>query len=127
MCNFKKECSKIGTTEEALANAEKIGFKTKLLALNPLDKKIKVPVYISNFVLMEYGLGAVFGCPAHDQRDLEFAKKYKLKIIPVVLPPNENEKKFKINYHAYTGEGKIINSKFLNGLIAPDKAISKTI
>ena len=75
---FKEECSKTGTTEESIAQAEKIGFKTNLLALNPMDPKIKVPVYFANFVLMDYGFGAVFGCPAHDQRDFEFAKKYKL-------------------------------------------------
>ena len=78
--NFKKECSKTGTTEEALANAEKIGFKTDLFALHPLDKKIKLPIFVANFVLMDYGTGAIFGCPAHDQRDLDFANKYKLKI-----------------------------------------------
>ena len=77
---FKKECSKTGTTEEAIANAEKIGFKTNLIAINPLNEKIKVPVYFANFVLMDYGFGAVFGCPAHDQRDFDFAKKYNLKL-----------------------------------------------
>ena len=69
--DFKKNCSSTGTTEEAIANAEKLGFKTNLLAVNPLDKSIKVPVYFANFVLMDYGFGAVFGCPAHDQRDLD--------------------------------------------------------
>ena len=78
--SFKAECSKMGTTEEALANAEKIGFNTGLFALHPLDKKIKLPIFIANFVLMDYGFGAVFGCPAHDQRDLDFAKKYNPKI-----------------------------------------------
>jgi len=125
--NFSHECSKTGTTEEALANAEKIGFKTNLIATNPLDKNMKVPVYIANFVLMDYGLGAIFGCPAHDQRDLDFAIKYKLKVNPVVLPSNEDEKKFKIKKEAYTGQGKIFNSKFLNGLNAPDESIVKTI
>ena len=76
--DFKKDCSKTGTTEESLASADKIGFKTNLVAVNPMNKSIKVPVYFANFVLMDYGLGAVFGCPAHDQRDLDFAKKYKL-------------------------------------------------
>jgi len=90
--NFKNECSKTGTTEEALANAEKIGFKTNLIAINPLDKNMQVPVYIANFVLMDYGLGAIFGCPAHDQRDLDFAIKYGLQVNPVVLPPNEDKK-----------------------------------
>jgi leucyl-tRNA synthetase len=75
---FKLECLKMGTTEEALANAEKIGFSTGLFALHPFDKKINLPIYIANFVLMDYGTGAIFGCPAHDQRDLDFANKYKL-------------------------------------------------
>ena len=83
---FKEECSKTGTTEEAIARADKIGFKTDIVAINPLDENIKVPVYFANFVLMDYGFGAVFGCPAHDQRDLDFAIKYKLKIKPVVCP-----------------------------------------
>jgi len=125
--NFKNECSKTGTTEEALANAEKIGFKTNLIAINPLDKNMQVPVYIANFVLMDYGLGAIFGCPAHDQRDLDFAIKYGLQVNPVVLPPNEDKKKFKINKQAYIGEGEIINSKFLDGLSAPDESVLKTI
>ena len=122
---FKKECSKTGTTEESVASAEKLGFKTDLVAINPLDKNIKVPVYFANFVLMDYGLGAVFGCPAHDQRDLDFAKKYNLKIIPVVKP--EKNKDFKINNEAYTGEGYLYNSKFLDGLKVPKESIIKTI
>ena len=124
---FRNECSKMGTTEEALAHAEKIGFKTDLIAINPLDKTTKVPVYIANFVLMDYGLGAVFGCPAHDQRDLDFAIKYKLQVNPVVLPFGENKKNFKINKKAFTGEGKIINSKLLDGFKAPDESVLKTI
>ena len=122
---FKEKCSKTGTTEEAIANAEKIGFKTNLIAINPLDEAIKMPVYFANFVLMDYGLGAVFGCPAHDQRDLDFAKKYNLKITPVVKP--ERDSLFQINDEAYTGPGYIYNSKFLNNLKAPDESISKTI
>jgi len=122
---FKKECSKTGTTEESIASAEKLGFKTDLVAVNPLDKNIKAPVYFANFVLMDYGLGAVFGCPAHDQRDLDFAKKYNLKITPVVKP--EKDKDFKINNEAYTGEGYLYNSKFLDGLKAPNESIIKTI
>ena len=77
---FKEECSKTGTTEESIAQADKIGFKTNLIAINPLDKNIKVPVYFANFVLMDYGFGAVFGCPGHDQRDFDFAKKLDWKI-----------------------------------------------
>ncbi len=123
---FKKQCSTTGTTEESIANAEKIGFKTELIAINPLDNNLKVPVYFANFVLMEYGLGAVFGCPAHDQRDLDFALKYKLKVTPVVSP-ELNKEKFKIQDKAYTGPGYICNSSFLNGLKCPDESIIKTI
>ena len=101
--SFKNECSKSGTTEESIAQAEKIGFKTNLIAINPLDESIKIPVYFANFVLMDYGLGAVFGCPAHDQRDLDFAKKYKLDVIPVVKPEN-HKGAFKIDYEAYTAQ-----------------------
>ena len=122
---FKQECSKTGTTEEAIAAAEKHGFKTDLLAINPLDKNIKVPVYFANFVLMDYGLGAVFGCPAHDQRDLDFAKKYDLKIVPVVRP--EKNKELSIKEKAFTGSGYLFNSKFLNDLKVPDESINKTI
>ena len=122
---FKKECSKTGTTEESIASAEKLGFKTDLIAINPLDKNMKVSVYFANFVLMDYGLGAVFGCPAHDQRDLDFAKKYNLKITPVVKP--EKSKDFKIDNVAYTGDGYLYNSKFLDDLKVPSESINKTI
>ncbi|PDH18378.1 MAG: leucine--tRNA ligase [Pelagibacterales bacterium MED-G44] len=123
---FKNECAKTGTTEESIANAEKIGFKTNIKAINPLDVTKEVPVYFANFVLMDYGFGAVFGCPAHDQRDLDFALKYKLKVLPVVCPPNENDN-FKVTKEAYTGPGKIFNSQFLNGLKSPNESILKTI
>ena len=123
---FKELCSKTGTTEESIAQAEKIGFKTNLLAINPLDESKKVPVYFANFVLMDYGFGAVFGCPAHDQRDLDFAKKYNLKIIPVVKPENADDN-FDIKNEAYTGPGIIFNSKFLNNLKVPENSIIKTI
>jgi leucyl-tRNA synthetase len=123
---FKKQCSKTGTTEESLANAEKIGFKTKLLAINPLNPNSKVPVYFANFVLMDYGLGAVFGCPAHDQRDFDFAKKYDLKIKTVVTPKIENPE-YEVVNEAYVGNGFIINSSFLNNLECPEQSVSKTI
>ena len=123
---FKKECSKTGTTEEAIAQAEKIGFKTKLLAINPLDEKNKVPVYFANFVLMDYGFGAVFGCPAHDQRDLDFALKYGLEI-KTVVKPLDKDKNFKVTNEAYTGPGLIFNSNELNNLKAPEDSIIKTI
>ena len=124
--NFKKECSKTGTTEEAIALGEKIGFKTDLLAINPLNPSQKVPVYFANFVLMDYGFGAVFGCPAHDQRDLDFAIKYKLPFKTVVKPTEESDN-YSVTDTAYTGAGEIINSDFLNGLKVPDESIIKTI
>ena len=123
---FKKECSKSGTTEESIAQANKIGFKTELLAINPLDVSKKVPVYFANFVLMDYGFGAVFGCPAHDQRDFDFAKKYNLEIKTVVRPDDKDDA-YQVENEAYIGSGKIINSKFLNGLDVPDKSIDETI
>ena len=124
--NFKNECSKTGTTEESIAQATKIGFKTNLLAINPLDNSNKVPVYFANFILMDYGFGAVFGCPAHDQRDFEFAKKYKLEIKTVVKPDDKSDD-FKVKDEAYSGPGTLINSKFLDGLKAPSQSINETI
>ena len=123
---FQIECSKTGTTEESIAQGEKIGFKTNLTAINPLNTSQKVPVYFANFVLMDYGFGAVFGCPAHDQRDFDFAKKYKLDIKTVVVPDGKDEK-FIVTNEAYTEDGRIINSDFLNGLSVPEESISKTI
>ena len=107
---FKEISSKIGTTEEAIALAEKHGFDTKLKAKHPFIKNKLIPVYIANFVLMEYGEGAIFGCPAHDQRDFEFAKKYNLEIIQVVKSDGEKDTL------PYTSGGKIINSDMLNGM-----------
>ena len=123
---FKEECSKTGTTEESIALGQKIGFKTSLLAINPLNPKDKVPVYFANFILMDYGFGAVFGCPAHDQRDLDFALKYSLPVRTVVKPFDQS-KNFKVKDEAYTGPGEIINSDFLNGLKAPENSIIETI
>ena len=123
---FREECSKTGTTEEAIAVGEKIGFKTNLMALNPLNPNQKVPVYFANFVLMDYGFGAVFGCPAHDQRDFDFARKYNLEIKTVVRPHDKDEN-FKVKDEAYAGPGTIINSDFLNGLEAPDNSVVETI
>ncbi len=123
---FKSECSKMGTTEEALANAEKIGFNTELSALHPFDKKISLPIYVANFVLMDYGTGAIFGCPAHDQRDLDFANKYKLKVLPVVKPKNVEASKFVIKNEAFTDDGILFNSNFLDNL-SVNQAIEKII
>ena len=123
---FNEECSKTGTTEEAIAIGEKIGFKTNLKAINPLNPEQKVPVYFANFVLMDYGFGAVFGCPAHDQRDFDFAKKYNLDIKTVVRPNDEGDD-YEVTDEAYPGEGILINSDFLNGIEAPNKSVLKTI
>ena len=123
---FKDKCSKTGTTEEAIAIGEKIGFKTNLLAINPLNPSQKVPVFFANFVLMDYGFGAVFGCPAHDQRDFDFAKKYNLEIKTVVRP-NDEDDSFRVKEEAFSGPGTIINSDFLNGLKVPEQSIIKTI
>ena len=123
---FKIECSKTGTTEESIAQATKIGFKTELTAINPLENDSKVPVFFANFVLMDYGFGAVFGCPAHDQRDFDFAKKYDLEIKTVVRPIDKDDA-YKVGDEAYAGPGIIINSKFLNNLNAPNESINETI
>ncbi|MFL2875714.1 MAG: leucine--tRNA ligase [Candidatus Pelagibacter sp.] len=111
--NFKNNCNKTGTTEEAIANAEKLGFNTGLFVKHPFIEKKKLPIYFANFVLMDYGTGAIFGCPAHDQRDFDFAKKYGLEIIEVVSKDGKANSLLK---EAYTGTGKIINSDFLNDL-----------
>ena len=123
---FKNKCSKTGTTEESIAQAEKIGFKSNLIAINPLDVTHKVPVYFANFVLMDYGFGAVFGCPAHDQRDLDFALKYNLDVVPVVKPSTEGND-FRVQKEAYTGPGVIFNSQFLDGLKVPEQSITEAI
>jgi len=123
---FKEECSKTGTTEEAIAQAEKLGFKTNLNAINPLDETLTVPVYFANFVLMDYGFGAVFGCPAHDQRDLDFALKYDLPVKTVVKPIDKDEN-FKVKDKAFTENGILINSQKLDGLKVPDESIPTTI
>ena len=114
--SFIEECNRSSTSEADIEKAEKKGFKTKLSVTHPFDNKNKIPVYIANFVLMEYGTGAIFGCPAHDQRDLDFAKKYNLPVLPVVQPQKFVGSEFKISNEAYTDDGVIINSGFLNKL-----------
>ena len=113
---FKNDCLKVGTTEEALAIAEKIGFDTELFAIHPFIKGKKLPVYVANFILMDYGTGAIFGCPAHDQRDLDFAKKYNLEVTEVVAENISKLKNFDNFSEAYVGDGTLVNSEFLNGL-----------
>ena len=116
LANFIDRCNSMATSEAAIETAEKEGYKVALKARHPLSKNIELPIYVANFVLMEYGTGAIFGCPAHDQRDLEFAQKYGLKIIPVVAPENIDANAFKVGDTAYVGDGVLINSAFLNGL-----------
>ena len=111
---FKEDCLKVGTTEEALAVAEKNGYNTNLFVSHPFVKNKKIPIFVANFVLMDYGTGAIFGCPAHDQRDLDFAKKYNLEIIEVVAENKDNPKNFNKINEAYTADGTMINSDFLN-------------
>ena len=113
--NFIKECRAKGTTLAEIEKAEKIGFNTGIKVRHPFIQDKELDVFIANFVLMEYGTGAIFGCPAHDQRDLDFARKYNLEVIPVVLPDDANDEDFEIHDVAYTGDGKIFNSEFLNG------------
>ncbi len=113
---FIAECNRMGTSEAVIETAEKRGHPTGLEAVHPFDESRHVPVYVTNFVLMEYGTGAIFGCPAHDQRDLEFARKYRLPVTPVVLPPGEDPATFEIGDTAYVNDGVLINSAFLDGL-----------
>ena len=113
---FLEECRRTAISAEALETAEKKGYRTKLEAIHPFDPAWKIPVYVANFVLMEYGTGAIFGCPAHDQRDLDFAREYGLPVTPVVCPPGEDPKSFAIAETAYLEDGRIINSCFLDGL-----------
>jgi leucyl-tRNA synthetase len=114
--DFVAECRRIGTAEAQIETAEKMGYDTGLKAAHPFDPKWKLPVMVANFVLMGYGTGAIFGCPAHDQRDLEFARKYKLPVLPVVIPHGADPKTFQIGTEAYIGPGRLANSRFLDGL-----------
>jgi leucyl-tRNA synthetase len=113
---FIAECRKGGTSEAAIESAEKLGFDTGVRVQHPFDSTKELPVWIANFVLMDYGTGAIFGCPAHDQRDLDFARKYGLPVIPVVLPPGADPGVFHVKQEAYVGPGRIFNSGFLDGL-----------
>ncbi len=118
--SFIAECAALGTSEAAIEAAEKRGFDTGLTVAHPFDPARRVPVWIANFVLMEYGTGAIFGCPSGDQRDLDFARKYDLPVIPVVLPPGEAAADFSIADKAYDGPGRMINSGFLDGMESAD-------
>jgi leucyl-tRNA synthetase len=113
---FIAECRRTGTAQEAIDTAEKQGFDTGIKAVHPLDPSWMLPVYVANFVLMDYGTGAIFGCPAHDQRDLDFVNKYDLGNTPVVCPDGQDPKTFVITDTAYDGDGHMINSRFLDGM-----------
>jgi len=119
---FVAECRASGTSEVAVETGEKRGFDTGLRVKHPFIEGATYPVWIANFVLMEYGTGAIFGCPAHDQRDMDFARKYGLTVTPVVLPAGEDAASFSLGDVAYTEAGTIINSGFLDGLAAPSAA-----
>jgi leucyl-tRNA synthetase len=120
MSAFIAECKRTGTAQEAIDKAEKLGFDTGLRAVHPLDPTWTLPVYIANFVLLEYGTGAIFGCPAHDQRDLDFVNRYSLGATPVVCPPGVDPASFTVTNVAYDGEGLLINSRFLDGMTIAD-------
>jgi leucyl-tRNA synthetase len=113
---FIDETKKIGTAQAEIDTAEKLGFDTGIRAVHPFDPNWTLPVYVANFILMEYGTGAIFGCPAHDQRDLDFVNKYGLGNVPVVCPPGQDAQSFVITDVAYDGDGTMINSRFLDGM-----------
>src|SRR6186713_529006 len=116
LSEFIAECKRHGTAQEIIDTQEKLGFDTGIRAIHPFDPDWKLPVYVANFVLMEYGTGAIFGCPAHDQRDLDFVNKYALGNVPVVCPPGQEPASFVITDVAYDGDGTMINSRFLDGM-----------
>ena len=120
LAEFINECSQLGTTEAALEKAEKVGFDTGLVALHPFNRNRELIIFVANFVLMNYGTGAIFGCPGHDQRDLDFARKYGLDVLPVVCPHNCAGSEFIVTDKAFTGDGRLVNSDFLNGLSVKD-------
>ena len=113
---FIAECRRMGTSVATLETAEKKGFDTGVRVAHPFDPDWKIPVYVANFVLMEYGTGAIFGCPAHDQRDLDFVNAYGLGNVPVVCPEGQDPASFVVNTVAYDGDGRMINSRFLDGM-----------
>jgi leucyl-tRNA synthetase len=116
LAEFIAEAKRIGTAQEIIDTAEKQGFDTGIRAIHPFDENWKLPVYVANFVLMEYGTGAIFGCPGHDQRDLDFVNKYGLGVTPVVCPEGQDLKTFVITDTAYDGDGRMVNSRFLDGM-----------
>ena len=118
--SFIEEIKKGGTSAAEIETAEKMGFDTGVRVVHPFDASWTLPVYVANFVLMDYGTGAIFGCPSGDQRDLDFANKYGLPVIPVVMPQDADAASFTITDEAYTDDGVMINSRFLDGMAPKD-------
>ena len=119
LAEFIEECRRIGTSVAAIETAEKKGYDTGLRVEHPFDATWRLPIYVANFILMDYGTGAIFGCPAHDQRDLDFVNVYGLGATPVVCPPDVNPATFTVDKVAYDGDGLMINSRFLDGMTIP--------
>ncbi len=120
LAEFCDECRRMGTSVAAIEAAEKLGFDTGIRATHPFDPSWQVPVYVANFVLMDYGTGAIFGCPSGDQRDMDFARRYNLPVVPVILPPGEDAATFTLQNKAYEDDGVMINSRFLDGKSTTD-------
>jgi leucyl-tRNA synthetase len=124
LAEFRREVAALGTSEEAIERAEKKGFPLGIYARHPFREDVRLPVFVANFVLMSYGEGAIFGCPGHDQRDLDFARKYGLPVIPVVAPRGIDPDAFAIGDEAYLekegADAVMINSDFLNGMTVPE-------
>ncbi|MBS0236908.1 MAG: leucine--tRNA ligase [Proteobacteria bacterium] len=116
LAEFCEECRRMGTSVADIESAEKRGYDTGIRAVHPFDASWQLPVYVANFVLMEYGTGAIFGCPSGDQRDMDFARRYDLPVVPVILPPGEKAATFELTNKAYADDGTLINSRFLDGL-----------
>ncbi len=123
---FMRDCARMGTTAEDIEKAPKRGVDLGITVQHPFDKTWELPVWTANFVLSSYGTGAIFGSPAGDQRDLDFARKYDLAVNPVVLPPGEDAHGYQVDTEAYTGPGTIINSRFLDGL-STETALERAI
>ncbi|WP_223477609.1 leucine--tRNA ligase [Oricola indica] len=121
---FCEECRRAGTSVAELETAEKKGFDTGIRVVHPFDASWTLPVYVANFVLMDYGTGAIFGCPSGDQRDLDFANKYGLPVIPVVMPKDADAATFQVTEEAYVDDGVMINSRFLDGM-SPEAAFEE--
>jgi leucyl-tRNA synthetase len=126
---FIADCKRHGTAQEIIDTQEKLGFDTGIRAIHPFDESWTLPVYVANFILMEYGTGAIFGCPAHDQRDLDFVNKYGLGNLAVVCPPGVDPASFVITDTAYDGDGRMINSRFLDGMTVEEakEAVAKRL